>query len=193
MSDEELKELWQGQGFEGARTPPPEKSLEIIRAKSISMRRTLKWRDARELIACVIIVIVFAIYFVIIPGFGPRVGSLIVVGSCIFIAWKLVRARRVAPQLLADAPVKDWLRAQLQQITEQAELLRTVGWWYLLPLWLGANVFFWGMSNPMTAKWIYTLVTAVFFVFIWWLNQYARRKQLLPLQTELESLLRDDG
>ena len=71
-------------------------------------------------------------------------------------------------------------------------------WWYLLPLTIGELVFIWGdldLTHPATllvmvpTNFFVTLVIIAVNAFIYWLNQWARAKQLLPLEAQLESLL----
>ena len=75
-----------------------------------------------------------------------RLGALITVAGSIFIAWKLLHARRTTPAAKPDATVVESLRAELHSVRTQSQLLRSVGWWYLLPLEVGVLVFVWGLQ-----------------------------------------------
>lgn len=70
-----------------------------------------------------------------------------------------------------------------------SRLLGSVLWWYLLPPGIGLLVATWGMPIHLHAKIPATLFYLALFAFIYWLNQWARSKQLLPLEAQLESLL----
>jgi hypothetical protein len=67
--------------------------------------------------------------------------------------------------------------------------LGSVVWWYLLPLFVGVTVATWGLPGSPSPKIFATLVFVAVGAFIYWLNQWARSKQLLPLEAQLESLI----
>src|SRR5262245_15073084 len=190
MNDQELKELWRRQRAEAAPPVDARAQIEAMRNKTSRLHRTLNARDFRELAAGAVVIIIFSVYFFMIPYPVTRMGDLIVIGGALFASWKLTRCRRRTPRPNAGAPVAQWLKQERERVHHEAELLRTVLWWYILPLLLGPNVFFWGFPHRTFAEKIaYTSVTALLGVLIYWLNQRARRKQLLPVKDELETLL----
>jgi hypothetical protein len=191
MNDQELKKLWQEQKLENGPAMAPDEQIAAMRKKMEQLHRRLNVRDFRELAAGVVVIVVFAIYFVIFPYLVARIGVLIVIGGMLFaLWWMVIRSRRSVPQPIADAPVAEWLKYELAKVQQQAELLRTVFWWYLLPPYIGVNAFVWGLPNgPLAFNSAFTVFSALLYTWIYWLNQRARRKQLLPLQRELESLL----
>ncbi|MDB6054206.1 MAG: hypothetical protein JWN25_1729 [Verrucomicrobiales bacterium] len=189
MNDEELKKLWQQQ---------PLRKPELSTAQAISamenkmsyFRRSLNARDLRELLACALSIIVFGFY-----AFNERIpivrlGWLMVIGSTIFIAWKLVHTRRTNPPAPPGATIVESLRAELDSVRAQSGLLGTVLWWYLLPPGIGLLVATWGMPVHFLIKIPVTLFYFAIFAFIYRLNQRTRSKQLLPMEAQLESLLR---
>ena len=193
MNDDELKKMWQQQPLRQPDVSPAQ-LISAMHKQTTQLRLTLLARDVRELAACIIVGVVFAIYFFIFRAPIMRLGSLITVAGSIFIAWKILHARRTTPAAKPDATVLESLRAELHSVRSQSQLLRSVGWWYLLPLTVGTLVFVWGMPSTNLAldlgfKIVFTLVSLALDVFIYWLNQWARAK-LLPLEAQLESLIR---
>lgn len=193
MNEDELKHLWQQQPL---RSPAlsAERLIAAMRKQTTQLRRTLRARDARELVACVFVAVVFGIYLFIFRSPIMRLGALITVAGSIFIAWKILHARRRTPVAKPDATVVESLRAELHSVRTQSQLLRSVAWWYLLPLAVGGLVFVWGMpwNNlvfDLFFKIGFTLLSLALDVFIYRLNQRAASKQLLPVQAQLESLL----
>jgi hypothetical protein len=190
MNDDVLKKLWQQQPLRA----PALSAAQVMPAmqnKTAQLRRTLLARDVRELSACVVVGVIFGIYFFTVRAPMSRLGALITVAGAIFIAWKILHARRATPAAKADATVVESLRAELHSVRTQSQLLESVLWWYLLPLAVGSLVFVWGMPfNGLVFKIAFTLLTLALDVFIYWLNQRARSKQLLPVEAQLESLLR---
>jgi hypothetical protein len=193
MNDDELKKLWRQQSLRA----PDRSAAQLISAmqnQTTQLRRTLLARDVRELLACVIVCVIFGFYFFALRQTPiSRLGDLIVIGSSIFIAWKLVHARRSNPPAPPGASIVESLRAELNAVSAQSQLLGSVLWWYLLPLAIGIFVCTWGSFgggfSSLVGNTIYTIVVIALFAFINRLNQRARASQLLPLEAQLKSLL----
>jgi CubicO group peptidase (beta-lactamase class C family) len=199
MNDDELKKLWQQQPL---REPPSTAALIAAMQKQTSqLRRVLDARDLRELVACAVVIIIFGYYFFHQGGPISRLGDLIVIGGAIFIAGKLVYTRRTTQSAPPGATVVESLRAELKSVRAQSRLLGSVLWWYLLPLTIGELVFIWGDSIHLhaanfavllimvSANIFVTLVIIAVNACVYWLNQWARRKRLLPVEAQLQSLL----
>ncbi len=188
MNDDELKNLWQQQPLRN----PDVSAAQVISAlqsKSNQLRRGLRARDLRELVACALGIIIFGYFLLKERAPMARLGHLIVIGSSIFMAWKLVHARRANPPAAAGATIVESLRAELNSVRAQSRLLGSVLWWYLLPPGIGLLVATWGMKIHLHAKIPATLLFIAVYAFVYWLNQWARSKQLLPLEAQLKSLL----
>jgi len=187
MNDNELKKLWQQQPL---RDPPSAAQLiSAMQNKMSRFRRCLEARDFRELLACAVVITIFGFYFFNERTPIVRLGWLIVIGGSIFTAWKLVHARRTTPPAPPGATIVESLRAELNSARTQSRLLGSVLWWYLLPPGIGLLVATWGMPINLHAKIPATLFYVALYAFIYWLNQRARSKQLLPMEAQLESLL----
>jgi hypothetical protein len=188
VNDDELKQLWQRQPL---RNPDLSEAqmISAMQNKTTQLRRDLRTRDVRELVACALVIIVFGFFFFSERAPIARLGYLIVVGSMVFIAWKLVHARRTTPPAPPGATIVESLRAELNSVRTQSRLLGSVLWWYLLPPGIGLLVATWGMKINLLAKIPATLVFIAVYAFVYWLNQWARSKQLLPLEAQLQSLL----
>src|SRR5258706_12843888 len=178
MNDDELKKLWQQQPL---RDPAPSSAqvISAMQSKTTQLRRTLLARDARELVTCAFVGVVFGIYCFIFRSPIMRLGALITVAGSIFIAWKILHARRATPAAKPDATVVESLRAELHSVRTQSQLLRSVAWWYLLPLAVGGLVFVWGMpfsgfgftAGAILFKIVFTLFSLALDVWIYRLNQ----------------------
>ena len=188
MNDDELKKLWQQQPL---RNPPTAAQLISAMQKQTSqLRRCLDARDVRELLACAFVIIIFGVfYFTVYREPISRLGDLIIIGSTIFIAWKIVHTRRTTPPAPPGATTVESLRAELNSVRAQSRSLGSVQWWYLLPGFIGLLVATWGLRIDLYTKIGCTLFFIAVDALIYWLNQWARRKQLLPLEARLESLL----
>jgi hypothetical protein len=188
MNDEELKQLWREQPL---REPAPSAAqlISAMQTRTTLLRRCLDARDFRELVACAVVIVIFGYYFYTEHAPLVRLGWLIVIASSMFVAWKLVHSRRKTPPAPPAASTIASLQAELAAVRAQSRLLGSVQWWYLLPGLIGPLVATWSMRIDLFAKICCTLVFVAVDLVIYWLNQWARAKQLVPLEAELESLL----
>jgi CubicO group peptidase (beta-lactamase class C family) len=190
MNDDELKRLWQQQPL---RKPDmsPEQLISAMHKQTSQLRRILDARDLRELVACALVAIIFGIfYFTVYRTPVSRLGALIVIGGAIFVAWKLVHTRRKTSPAPPGATVVKSLQAELKAVRAQSRLLGSVRWWYLLPGGIGVLLCAWGGGGGLAGNIGYTIFVITLNAFIYWLNQRARDKQLLPVEAQLESLIR---
>jgi hypothetical protein len=188
MNDDELKKLWQQQPLRAPELSAAQVS-SAMQSKMTQFRRSLDARDTRELLACAVVIIIFGFYFYFERTPVVRLGWLIVIGGTIFAACKLLYARRTTPPAPPGATIVESLRAELNSVRAQSRLLGSILWWYLLPPGIGLLVATWGMRIHLHAKIPATLIYIAIYAFIYWLNQRARSKELLPMEAQLESLL----
>lgn len=188
MNDDELKLLWQRQPLQSPDGSPAQ-LIPAMHKQASQLRRTLVARDLRELVACAVVVVIFGCFAYGERAWVSRIGHWIVMGSTIFIGWKLVHTRRKTPPAPPGATVVESLRAELNAVRAQSRLLGSVLWWYLLPGLIGLLIGAWGSGIDLSVKIGVTIVFIAVDSFIYWLNKWARAKQLLPLEAQLESLI----
>ena len=193
MHDDVLKEIWRAQSIEPAPSLPSAEQLAAMKTRMNCMNRTLLWRDWRENIAAVFVMIVFGVYFFIFPGPLARIGSVMVILSSVFvIAYPIWRRRRI-PKPAPDTSMMQLLEAELQKINVEIALLRSVLWWYILPGTIAVVIVMAGLrGGSITFALMVALFGIAFDAFLYWMNQIACDKAFLPLKRELESLLRLD-
>jgi CubicO group peptidase (beta-lactamase class C family) len=195
MHDDDLKQLWQAQHFDAAPTSFDETQMAAMKRQMKKFDRTIFWRDCRENIAAVIVVVVFGIYFLnarIAPTPLARAGCVIVILSALLaMAYPIWRKRRVA-KAPAEAPMMQSLESELSKLEVEIAMLRSVLWWYILPGTAGVMAFFAGMNISTESKLRFALPVLALDAFVYWLNQRAVEKGLLPLKRELEASLNFD-
>src|SRR5204863_9683223 len=175
--DAELKKIWQQQPL---RNPDLSEAqlISAMQSKTTHLRRDLLARDTRELLACAVSIIIFGWFFFNERALISRLGYLMVIGSMIFVAWKLVYARRSTPPAPPGATIVESLRAELNLVRAQSALLESVLWWYLLPPTIGVLIATWGLPTNLHAKIPFTVLMIGLDALVYWLNQWARSKQL---------------
>src|SRR5688500_7034644 len=137
MHDDALKALWRAQSIEPAPPLPDAEQMAEMTNQMSCLNRTLFWRDVRENIAAVFVIVCFGVYFFLVPTPLARVGCVIaILSGLLVIAYPTWRKRRVA-KVAPDASMMQWLESELRKVEVEIALLRSVLWWYILPLSVG--------------------------------------------------------
>jgi hypothetical protein len=153
------------------------------------LRRTILWRDAREMAAVAILFPVFTwIGWLVQVHGGPlaaRIGVGLVLTGFLLIVAVLLWARR--PRARAGSSVGAHLRAELTRLDRQISILQHAAWWAVGPILVGVNLFVAGVRSAHSMFAVtYAIVTLGAGVLLVWLNHRGAHK-LRPLR---DSLLR---
>ena len=122
-----------------------------------------------------------------------KLGAAIIVVSCVFIIYKLHHTRTIQQPTRLDASLREYCKTEVARMDRQIELLRSVLWWYIMPIIVGVNIMFTGIAGLGAASRNYCIVTLLMAWGIYLLNQRAVSKSLVPLRDELASLFDDMG
>ena len=136
----DVKDLWQGQPADGTRVP-----LDELRRRSRRLERLVGWRNLREYIGAVVVVVGFGrvAWFAETPLI--RAGACLWVAAAVFVAYHLHRwgSAQPMPEQMALTGCLQFHRSALER---QRDLLRSVWKWYLLPCLPGLLVFNIGLA-----------------------------------------------
>lgn len=191
MNDQELKQLWQQQQL----APPQgqaDRDLPVAMVKRMKQFwRSIFWRDVREVAACIFVAGAFLPDLFRASSGLTKAGCLVLVISAVFIGCRLVFSKRRGDRLLASGSIRDHLLDERRELEVQIHLLRTVLWWYILPIYIGSVMVVMGRESGLGFKVSFAIIYAVVCAGIWWLNQYAVKKSLLPLKKELDQTLQE--
>jgi len=177
MNDDPAKQAWQA-SVEIAGAPP----LEDVRKGANKFYRYVKWRNAVEYAACVIVVIAFGAYVFTLPHPLQKIGSALVVVATFYVAWQLHRrASAEPPEKAGTMPILVFTRGQL---VRQRDALRSIFWWYMLPFLPGLALVLLGSGQdpalaaktPVWGRWFTLALMTGAFAGMWWLNQVAARR-----------------
>ncbi|MCA8990681.1 MAG: hypothetical protein KDA88_01815 [Planctomycetaceae bacterium] len=166
-----------------------EDTISQICRKVERLNSVLDRRDLLEIGAAVFVIIAFSGMTLTMKEIVSRIGAGLVVISAIYIIFTLLRARAVAPRAAVDAPLIDFCRREVDRIQQQIALLKSVLWWYIGPIILGANLVFTGATGVGWFSAVYLLITLLFGAWVYWLNVRAVTKSLVPPRDELLGLL----
>jgi hypothetical protein len=181
--DEDWARIWQGRIPSG---DDPERVARTIMAQVWRFDQTLFWRNGREYAAGIVLLVVFLGQLFI--G-GDRIGALIGIGCVGFVMGYLWWKHRGLHPLDPASDAIAYQAALLARVDDQIRLLRTVTYWYLLPLslpslWQAVQV--WDKS-PWTAI-VSLAVVAALFAFVRWLNVTAGVGVLRATRANVESM-----
>ena|SRR5579872_85040 len=184
--DRRMKELWQSQPTEGVRM-----SIDQIRLSAGTFQRKIHWRNVREYVTAVALVVFFSFEFWRAGDLVVRVGfGLLILGTS-YLIWHLLSKGSWGP-LPEEMGLSSCVEFQRRQLEQQRDLLTSVWRWYLGPLIPGMVVllFAFGRANPGHLKHPAFVVVpeAIFFaavaVAIAMLNGRAARR----LQRQIDEL-----
>jgi hypothetical protein len=191
MSFEDVRKQWQSEVDRPLAADRFKELLSVAQQKYSKLERTVYWRDLREIAAAMFVMVAFAAGW---PAFYRKslvaaAGAGILILAPPFIVYMLIRARRPIA-LPLDASVLDCSRQRLTWLDRQIQLLQTVAYWYVAPIFVGIVLFDWGLAR---GHWLFfsahVATSALFCLFVIFLNRRAVRKQLLPIREELVQVI----
>jgi len=185
MNASELEHLWQ-------RQQPIELSPENIAQITATVdtvdrkfRRKIWWRDLREIPAVLILAVWFGLS-------GQTWLRWLAVASVLFVAAWIIRSRIVVRPDREMPSVIERLQQMIRETETQIHLVRSLLWWYLLPC--AVALFVMVLDSPprnfsSSQLFIFVSPMILFFLAIYWLNQWAVRKKLVPRRENLRHAL----
>jgi hypothetical protein len=196
MNFEELQKTWQSHNPGSRITINADVLLAEVRRNQRHFRTMIFWRDAREVGTCGLMTAFFLAW-----GIGWGWWSLELLAACCFGVGAFFLVDRWWQRRNKPA-IGDSLRAcvegSMREVDHQIWLLRNIFWWYLLPILIGLTAVsastIWakresGVALVAGLAASYILVYGLTYWGVYWLNQYAVRKTLMPRRKELEQLL----
>jgi CubicO group peptidase (beta-lactamase class C family) len=196
MDPDSYQKAWHAQSSQTRVTIDANLLLKEIQRSQGSFRATIFRRDFREI----------AIGLVMLPLWfylGHRyslpwtwwLGIPAITWVCVFIVVDRIRHKQRPSE--PGGPLVDCVNSSLTQVEHQIWLLRNVFWWYLLPFTIAILAFFTQVAlqgRPAFSSFALALAPNAIFLFllygfVYYLNQYAVRRELAPRRNELLTLL----
>ena len=178
--------------------------IREVKRNEEAFESSVSWRDFREVAVSIIMVGVFLYGAFKFKDNIWVAGSLVVVAiMCVYVAAFFIVDRRLQRKKEArhTDPLLACIESSLIQVNHQIWLLKNVFWWYLLPPGAGMFLFFfvvtWNLlkvlpvGDVLPIFGVALLFVALVFWGVYWLNQYAVRKGLIPRKEELEVMLKN--
>jgi hypothetical protein len=180
--NDRLKTVWQNQPSEGIRM-----SVEEIRHRAGKFQKKVYWRNVRENVAALIVVVAFGYHFWQTSDTLTRVACGLIIAGTLYVMWRLHQwgASRSVP---AEMGLASGLEFHRRELARQRDLLRKIWSWYLAPVIPGLAVLMAAKAriNPGHLRPIGLTIALIVlvYVFTWWLNHRAAR----CLQSRIDDL-----
>ena len=199
MEPDKLREFWRLADHEIPRPAGGEALLAAVQKEDRSFRRTIILRDAREIGASVLAA---ALYILIGRSLAPGSSAILVAAVLVLLpAWFMVVDRVIQSRRKMNlaSSLRHTVEMSLEDVGHQILLLRTVLWWYLLPLGAGFTILlarvmlfgphYWRGNIPAFS--FMMAIGAIVGYAVWRLNQRAVATELVPRKLQFETILRD--
>jgi len=195
MNFDELQKKWQSQQGGFKLHIDADVLLKEVQRNKESFESSTFWRDVREAGGSLVLAPVFSYFAIKSNSWSLHFPAL----ACIFVAAFMVIDRIIQKRKLPKPSdtLTGCIEISLVQVEHQIWLLKNVLWWYLLPFAIGISVFWgdaaWQVRNDTGTglRFIGECFAGLIILYtgIYYLNQRAVRKYLIPRKQELEELL----
>jgi hypothetical protein len=186
----DLQTLWQSQPVD-----PKQFSSEEIRDKATRFQRRVRFRNLREYVAAVFVLVIFSGYAWKASTWLSKSGPALIVVGTLYIMFQLYTRAASLPVAGGEGGAgvtESCAQFHRRELERQRDLLRTVWQWYLGPLVPGLLVMFVDGFIDAGEKGGVAIVaslgsapiTVLVFLGVWWLNAVGAKK----LQREIDAL-----
>lgn len=190
MSIDDMKELWQSQEPRDRPRMSDDEILAFVTRGAAELDRRVRRRDRLEIIAAVVVCLVFLPLLWGSPWL-TRAGVLLFIAGSAATWLKLRAARRTTATVDPGAPLVARIAAEREAVGAQVRLLESVLWWYIAPLGLGVILIFTGLAGFNVLSLGYTTAVVLLSVWIFHYNRAAARRELRPRYERLSHLLHE--
>ncbi len=199
MKDEELITIWKkSSDMNQIKVNMPLLVAELRHSKEV-LDRKIGRRDQREIIACYIGAIGFALLAWHIPFFWTKVACVMVIGWFGYVIYRLKNTSKDS-EPDSSLTLLEQLEQRKKYLQKQAKLLDSVLYWYILPPFIMNVIFVFGIGDPTSwDSWLASVMPEtlrdkimmlsfvfVLYSYILWTNRKAARTHYPPLIKDIE-------
>lgn len=206
MFEQELRDIWKNSSEAERIKFDLSQLLVDLNKKMNQIEKDIKKRDRREIIASIIGIIMATYLAYVVPFPISKAACLLSITWFGYVIYKLRSTKNSAIPVDLTLPFRRQLEDQKANMQQQAQLLDTVLYWYVLPPYLVNVLFILGWGDPAAIGWdhflagIFSSLTltgkltllaflAVFYGFIVWLNKHAVKVRYKPIIQDLDKLI----
>lgn len=193
MSDQEMKNIWMN-ADDGDRINFDRSQLLVnLKSKMKKIDRTLFFRDAREIVAAVVVTLFFGYksFTENIPI--PKIANILIAIWSIYVIYRLLDVRKYKKIGHLGNSIKAQLVQQKMYLQKQAYLLDTALTWYIAPPAVLGMISIIGRSYSNVFDWGSVLSSLLFIAIASWgiyiLNKKAAKTAYQPLIENIDKVL----
>ena len=185
MNASELERLWQKQQPIKVSAQNIAQITATVEMVDRKFRRRIWWRDFREIAAVLILAVWFGLS-------GQTWLRWLAIATVLFVGAWIIRSRIVAKARREMPNVIERVQQMIRETEAQIHLGHSVLWWYLLPCAVALFIMMLDSPPPNFNSSRLSIMLGpmiLLFIAVYWLNQWAVRKTLVPRRNNLRRLL----
>ncbi len=196
---DELHELWNSQPPRGRETKGQD-LVVLIQKRMRHFDRIIAVRNLLECLAGGVVVVFFGWFGVRTHDALMRTGALVVAAGAAWVIYYVIRYGKAPVSADPSQSTLGYTGALIEHYDHQIRLLRSVKYWYLLPMYVGLLIISAGLFLQRTKTgnlgWrdlgVPAFYTAVF-AAVWWLNEVVAVGRLRKERTRLLTMTSQNG
>jgi hypothetical protein len=153
MFEQELRDIWKNSSEAERIKFDLSQLLVDLNKKMNQIEKDIKKRDRREIIASIIGIIMATYLAYVVPFPISKVACLLSITWFGYVIYKLRSTKNSAIPEDLTLPFRRQLEDQKANMQQQAQLLDTVLYWYVLPPYLVNVIFILGWGDPAAIGW----------------------------------------
>ncbi len=168
-------------------------ALAIIKEETGKLDNAVKRRNIAETVAAFFIFVISVILLFRSDSLMQSIGLCIWIVACVLVPFKLFKASHRKVPLEG---MKPYLLEEKRKISNQVNLMSSVLWWYILPLYTGIVLVYIGAQLDVNGdislsaeNIVYLMICSFLAIAIYAYNSYAVRKKLQPLIYKIDQRL----
>ena len=209
MLDEDLKEIWKHSSETENIRLDLSRLMTELNNKMNRIEKTIRKRDITEISASVFGILIFGYFAYEIPFPITKIACLLSIVWFGYVIYRFKNNKKRKRPVDLSLAFRDQLENQEKNMQQEAKLLNTILYWYVLPPLFANILFIIGFGNPADYNWaplivreaseflpialnmkiIYVASSVLFNVFVIWINKRAVRKNLNPVIKDINIMI----
>ncbi len=191
MNEDNLKSLWKNSSQKETISFNQYKIVSEMNDKMIEFEKSIKKRNMREIIAAIVVIIFFSIQTIRYELFLQKLGAGLAVLAAVFIIFKLLHIQNSKKPITLTGSIKEQLQHSKDYLLREQKLLKSVLFWYVLPLMVPLFIITIGSDYPLGIQIAYLVFILGVSIFVYYINHKAAKKldtQLLELDDAIRGV-----
>lgn len=182
MKDEDSIKIWKTANMQNK--IDVETLIYKIENKKNSFENKIKSRNYLEIIAAVFVNLIFGYKLTVVDSIVSKIGCIVILLSSYLIVYKLLNTRTAAKKI--NTSILESLENHLVYVKNEAKLLKTVLWWYILPINIGVLLLIIGDSDNLFIIALVTVILLIGGIIVKKVNKKALKTEVQPKIKEIE-------